>query len=553
MSQQSQNKPVRESKKTAVTTRLRRVSPAQAEPIISDLNQRQCPECGRMHPHYSNFCSHDGTRLPEAGAPVDPRIGQIIDNRLTITAKVGEGGLGTVYRAKHVKLDQDVAVKLLHPSVSADPVQAARFLREAQVSSCMNHENVIDVIEYGKTPQGELYLVMELLRGRTVAQVLETKRFVSLQDCVRIVSQVCEGLHHAHELGLVHRDLKPENIFMLRAEQEGQELVKILDFGLARDTASRDRLTRAGMLCGTPAYVSPKQAHGRPLDARSDVYALGIVTYELLTGEVPFDGDSPLDVLVAQAKESPRPMADVNAAAYVPPEVEAVVFKALAKSPGDRYDTAIDFQKALTSALFGNPTREPGVPNLRPVGKARIRRKQMDKSRIETVLELNAEDFIESVLIEDDPSPVDTPTPRIAVKPGPALNRAETVVAPMDFDAVRAAVAAANEQSADDVEPGRAKAIEVGSLRTAVIARPPEIQRRRRRSDTEIVPRSKTASMAVQAARRRRVRMRRMRYVKLLAAALLVSFLASAGAVFAFSGPSEPASPPTVEQPAPTE
>jgi len=369
----------------------RRRSTKASGTTLPGASDRRCPDCSRVYPESANFCTFDGTTLPVPNADKDPRIGTNVDEDLQLVARVGKGGLGTVYRATHAKLGKDVAVKLMHPSVSADPTSAQRFLREARVTRSVSHENIVQVFDCGRTEAGELYIVMELLEGRTLATMLEGVRHLEPERAVRLIAQVCDGLQYAHDFGLIHRDLKPENIFVTGTESGG-ETAKILDFGLARDTTSREKLTRAGVLCGTPEYVSPEQAHGRELDGRSDIYAIGVVLYELLTGRVPFTGPSMLDVLVAHANEPPAPMAKQRPSSTIPYGVERAVLRALSKAPDDRPKTAHAFKHLLLASLGDVPPAESDSVISQSEERPRIRRQHETRSRAETVIRQSAFD-----------------------------------------------------------------------------------------------------------------------------------------------------------------
>jgi serine/threonine protein kinase len=282
-------------------------------------------------------------------------LGRVIDNKYLIEEEIGEGGTGTVYRARHVKLDMTVAIKVLHNKFTDDAVAVERFRREAYASMQIRHPNAIAVMDYGTTEDNLVYVVMEFLTGITLREKLERKPVFSLEEANALMQPICEAVSVAHRVGIVHRDLKPENIF-LDSSKGGDEVVKVLDFGIARMTGVTEdqqkramRLTQEGILIGTPHYMSPEQCYGRDVDARSDVYALGIMLYEMLTGQLPFDDRSLSIVAVKQAREKARPTYEVNPG--VPHIVNAVVMKAMEKKPENRPQSVMALAQELQTVI----------------------------------------------------------------------------------------------------------------------------------------------------------------------------------------------------------
>jgi serine/threonine protein kinase len=286
---------------------------------------------------------------------LDPVRGRVIAGNFRIEGLLGSGAMGNVYRAQQLSLAKPVAVKVLHPHLMHDEKLVARFKREAKSASLLNHPNSIQIIDSGQDADGTLYIAMELLQGRDLAQVIRDEFPLALTRVVRILSQVLSALEEAHAQGVIHRDLKPSNIMLITRRDE-RDFVKVCDFGIAKatlDDGNDDRtamLTIQGLVCGTPEYMAPEQARGDELDARCDVYAMGVMLYELLTGSVPFTGNTPLNVLTAQLTqevEKPRQRAPDRA---ITPALEAVVMHALAKDPRDRYATAAAFAVAIAQA-----------------------------------------------------------------------------------------------------------------------------------------------------------------------------------------------------------
>jgi len=280
-------------------------------------------------------------------------VGEIIDENFTLLGLLGKGGMGIVYRSLQHSMEREVALKLLHPSFSDDELAVSRFLREAKQASKLNHPNVITLFDFGQSEKAELYLVMELLQGDTLAHLIEKTGPMPAQRAVPMISQLCDALHYAHEMGVVHRDLKPDNIYVIKGAGQTGEFVKVLDFGLAkiRGGDAGQTLTKEGIVCGTPAYMSPEQAMSRLVDRRSDIYSIGIMFYELLAGVPPFSGSSPLELLMAHVHDEPVPIREAKPSVEVPQSIDAVLMQALSKKPDNRPQTALELKESLQAAL----------------------------------------------------------------------------------------------------------------------------------------------------------------------------------------------------------
>ncbi|MDO9015699.1 MAG: serine/threonine-protein kinase [Deltaproteobacteria bacterium] len=311
--------------------------------------------------------TRDGTP-PEGtfgGEPEEPDLsGQTVAGRYRVIRRLGEGGMGVVYQAIDERLEKAVAVKVLKEDFSKRQDVVARFTQEAKSAARIKHENVLDVTDYGKTEAGSYYIAMELLVGTDLADVLQKGEPITVERAADIAVQICRALSAAHGLGVVHRDMKPENVFLLRSN-EGREVVKIVDFGIAqmKDSAGGEntrKLTRTGMIFGTPEYMSPEQASGKQIDHRVDVYATGVILYEMFAGRVPFVGDTFMGVLTQHMFEAPPPIAELNPASNITPEFSAVIYKALAKDPNQRYASMGEFSEDLMRVRGGAHPSAPG-------------------------------------------------------------------------------------------------------------------------------------------------------------------------------------------------
>jgi len=284
-------------------------------------------------------------------------LGLLIDGRYRLDATLGRGGMGLVYRAAHVGLRRQVAVKILHPSLAASPEVRNRFEREALAVGKIDHPNCVSVYDVGRLPDGSLYLAMELLEGRALADVLEQEGQIAPGRALHILAGILRGLAHIHHAKLIHRDIKPENIFLIRQGQD-EDFAKILDFGIAKPMEASDlndgvKLTQAGMAFGTPIYMAPEQALGNPMDGRADLYAAAVMGYEMLCGQPPFYSEDKLEVMSMHTARPVPPMRQrmVRGARPVPSSIERLVVRGLTKKPSDRYATAEDFLAEVEHAL----------------------------------------------------------------------------------------------------------------------------------------------------------------------------------------------------------
>jgi len=351
---------------------------------------RICPACSVAYPDEVLFCAKDGSTLEEgpAGALAETALGpgDVRDTPLAspppgviepdpflgkslglyrIVEQLGRGGMGVVYVAEHVHLGKKFALKVLTRAVSRSKSAIDRLKQEAVAASRIDHDNIVDVVNFDETPQGDVFIVMELLRGKSLGDEIKNGP-MPLERSLRIGIQIARALGAAHDKGIIHRDVKPENVFL--CEREDGELVKVLDFGISKvkdDEAERVRMTKTGELVGTPLYMSPEQARGESnLDARVDVYALGVIVYEMLTGKTPFTGENYFQLLWKHSNEAPPRLSSSGLTMPVPPELDAVVERALAKDPNERFGS----MKALHDALV-EVAIACGFPWLAPAGR----------------------------------------------------------------------------------------------------------------------------------------------------------------------------------------
>lgn len=291
----------------------------------------------------------------------DSLVGMTVAGKYYVLSMLGFGGMSVVYKAKVLgrpKLTV-VAIKTLRTAGLNDELLVKRFQREAELLSKLNHPRIVQVHDYGHTRRGQPYFVMDFLTGTNLADLIDKERIIAPERAAKIFDQVCGAVDHAHRCGVIHRDLKPGNIMLL--EQDGEkDFVKVVDFGIARFEEEAQRLTRMGEVWGSPIYMSPEQCMGAPLDTRSDVYSMGIVMYEALTGLVPFFGKNYVDTMGKQIQDPPRPFAEVRPDLRIPPQIENVVFKALMKNPDERYQSMAELRVDLQNA-FEDGAEQPNA------------------------------------------------------------------------------------------------------------------------------------------------------------------------------------------------
>ena len=348
------------------------------------MSERRCPKCGSMYTDTgARFCPKDGSMLveiqsrkpptPPAATPAGGGSGtgvrtplppgksgldrastlsnQILDARYQVMKKLGEGGMSYVYLAREISSGDTVAIKVLSPRLASDKSSVERLRREAGLAMRLDHPNVCRILRLGESEDGLIYLVMPFLKGELLSDREVRGGPMDMTLGVTLLKQMCAGLHHAHELQIIHRDLKPENVMLVPDDDGGVERAVVMDFGLAKERRADPaiaKLTATGIILGTPEFMSPEQIRGKPLDARSDLYALGIVAFEMFTGKLPFQGRNAQEMMIARLRS--QPIAIRTLRADVPDAVEKALTKALQTNPDDRFSSAIEFAEALTAS-----------------------------------------------------------------------------------------------------------------------------------------------------------------------------------------------------------
>jgi eukaryotic-like serine/threonine-protein kinase len=390
------------------------------------------PDDPRPPPHALSGADADGSL-----------VGRVIDNRYRVLRKIGEGGMGTIYAGEHIEIRKGVAIKILHPVYSKQQNLVERFRREARAASRIGHPNIIDVTDFGTTEDGCAYFVMEHLDGIDLADVLSHERRIDPLRAVRIGMQICGALHAAHNAGVIHRDLKPENIYLVARDGEA-DFVKVLDFGIARSVSRRSRrLTNPGMAMGTPEYMAPEQAlasgggDAGSVDRRSDIYSVGALLYEMISGAPPHQGVTYQDILAQRARALPEPLR--SSLPELPEELDRAILRALEPEPSLRFQTMAQLQYELTKIVWGRPRavaellnmREPNARLETPMG---LRNRWSDAN---ATVERRFEDFVPDADLGRQSTPVTAPLPlvssverRPSPVPPPVERRPSLIVAP---------------------------------------------------------------------------------------------------------------------------
>jgi eukaryotic-like serine/threonine-protein kinase len=312
--------------------------------------------------------AEDLSVIEGGGGPGTDIVGKTIDGRYKVERVLGEGGMGLVYQAKHIVLNKPLAIKVLRPDVSRDEEIITRFRQEAQSATAIGNQHIIDISDFGTLPDGSTYFVMEFLEGIDLTGAIEKGEPIEPARMIHIGLQLCDALSAAHSAGIVHRDLKPDNIYLVTRGKD-KDFVKVLDFGIAKVGGNSSKLTRAGQVFGTPHYMSPEQCSGTGVDNRTDIYALGIIFYEMLARKVPFDADNLMGILTKHLYEEAVPLREL--VPDVPEDLERVIARAMAKNVEERYESmdeladdlrrvqqgiapaAVSFARTLAPGAFG--------------------------------------------------------------------------------------------------------------------------------------------------------------------------------------------------------
>ena len=375
-----------------------------------------CPVCGKEYSDTSTLCPIDASVLQR---DEDPLIGKTLAGKYLVESLIKHGGMGAVYRGKHVLMEKTVAIKVLRPSLAVDNEVVARFSREAKAASRISHPHAVSVTDFGEDEHGVVFLVMEYLDGRTLKEIIRSEGALALDRIVEIVRQVAGALDAAHQQGVIHRDLKSDNIMLSRTN--GGDWAKVLDFGIAKIQQPHGvpdaDITAANLVVGTPQYMSPEQcAQTGPLDARSDIYSFGIILYEMLAGRVPFTGESPTIIMMKQVQDPPP--AVLEARPDLPAAVADVVTRALAKQPSDRFQSAGEFSAALAeSAADAAVARVIAAPQTTANAPVEV----LDDDEV-TLVQPRAVEEITVVQPRRVEPPYQQPAPVMAEAPLPSVN-----------------------------------------------------------------------------------------------------------------------------------
>jgi serine/threonine-protein kinase len=316
---------------------------------------KRCAECDQKFSHDAMFCPFDGTNLVEVpwDPSADPLLGKRIDGRYDVVGVLGEGGMGTVYKVEHTSLQRAFAMKVLRRDLAREHDLAARFTQEARATASIKHPNIVAITDFGRLPDDIPYFVMEMLVGQTMSQAIKGGGPIPAARGIKIVLKIASALGAAHQARVVHRDLKPENVFLVGRDASSDD-VRIVDFGAAMILGA-SRVTKTGIVFGTPHYMSPEQASGQPVDHRADIYALGVIMYEMFTGKVPFEADTYMGVLTQHMFVQPVPPSEIAPSAKNLGALEDVTLRALEKKPEHRYATMEELAAEIQRAVQFTP------------------------------------------------------------------------------------------------------------------------------------------------------------------------------------------------------
>lgn len=362
---------------------------------------KKCPKCAQTYEDRQEVCPIDKTAL----IVVDPMIGRMLDNRYQVVSKIGEGGMGAIYKAVHSEMGRTCAIKLMTAISTGNEDAVARFKREAKMASRIDNPHAVIIYDFGVADGGMLFLAMEFIDGKPLSRVMAEQRMLPIDRVVHITNQIAEGLAAAHALEIVHRDLKPDNIMVTRKGNDS-DYVKVLDFGIAKsvtdDGEGAENLTKTGFVLGTPVYMSPEQLLGEKLGPKSDIYSLAIIVYQMLGGQLPFTGDNPQSVMMKRITSQPVPLRSIAPA--VSEEIEQVVMDGLARDPENRTPTVETFARALGIAARGSTANVGEKPTQRIPD---VESHTMEWSRLQTDAQKSAPTKEDGTLTFQSPSTVE--------------------------------------------------------------------------------------------------------------------------------------------------
>jgi|GEM_PF-6988413 serine/threonine protein kinase len=395
--------------------------------------ERFCPDCFQNFEDDMQFCPEHGKPLvvmDDLDEQLAEKVGQVIDGRYRILGILGRGGMGMVFKAEQTSIDREVALKVLSPLFAKDPTAVKRFFREAKMASSLSHPNTVTIHDFARSDTGLLYLAMEYVEGVPLDELIDTDAPLSPERALNIVSYITDSLGEAHQKNLVHRDLKPANVII--QQRFGQaDFARVLDFGIAKAMGPGSKfetLTSTGSVCGTPTYMSPEQTLGKTLDGRSDIYALGCILYELLTGDPPYSGDTPMEIMLARLEKDFHVVLQEAMSVHIPENVMKLLLDMAHKNPEDRL-TAVDVRNRLSGlGIGGGSSTELAIsakPDTNPVEVMDVNAATMAAQVVDATKPARDSTPVESHDRVEDSRPKAVETSPSSIAPTPPHQRSE--------------------------------------------------------------------------------------------------------------------------------